>query len=519
MRAVRRNLWLVVCLLTTFVTASVWAQDLASFEKRTTVKKLDNGLTLIVMERHEAPVFSYVTWVNVGSANEVPGITGLAHMFEHMAFKGTEKIGTSDYGAEKAALQKVEETYAAYDRERRRETGRDEAKVAQLEKEWKDSIAAADKFVVPNEFSKIVDRSGGVGMNAFTSEDQTAYFYSLPANRFELWAYLESERFLHPVFREFYKERDVVTEERRMRTESNPIGRLIEQYLTTAFTAHTYGQPTVGWPSDLKSFSATDAVNFFHKYYIPSNMVIAVVGDVKTAEAMPVLEKYFGRLPKSPLPEPLRTVEPPQIAEKTVVLHETAQPIYIEGYHRPAATDPDNATYDVISMLLSTGRTSRLYKSLVRDKKIAVVAQGINGFPGEKYPNLFTVLAATTPGHTPAEIRQAIDEELTLLKTEDVNGEELQSVKTRVKAGLIRRLDSNSGLALQLAQAQTRYGDWRELFRSVDRIDKVTAADVKRVANATFIVSNRTIAYIDNSKPAAAAPKKAAAPEAKGATK
>jgi predicted Zn-dependent peptidase len=519
MRAVRKNLWLVVCFLTAFATASVWAQDLASFEKRTTVKKLDNGLTLIVLERHEAPVFSYVTWVNVGSANEVSGMTGLAHMFEHMAFKGTDKIGTSDYPAEKAALQKVEETYAAYDRERRKETGRDEAKVAQLEKEWKDSIAAADKFVVPNEFSKIVDRSGGVGMNAFTSEDETAYFYSLPANRFELWAYLESDRFLHPVFREFYKERDVVTEERRMRTESSPFGRLMEQFLATAFVAHPYGVPTVGWPSDLKTFSATDAINFFHKYYIPSNMVIAVVGDVKTAEVMPVLEKYFGRLPKVAAPEPMRTIEPLQKAEKTVVLRETAQPLYLEGYHRPASTDPDDATYDVISMLLSTGRTSRLYKSLVRDKKIAAVAQGFNGFPGDKYPNLFAFIAATTPGHTPAEITQAINDELTKLKTEDVSAEELQSVKTRVKAGLIRQLDSNNGLALQLASYQTRYGDWRELFRSVDRIDKITAADVRRVANATFVPSNRTIGYIDNSKPAAAAPKAATPSDAKGATK
>ncbi len=519
MRPIRKNLWPAVWLLLTLATSSLWAQDLASFEKRITLKKLDNGLTLIVMERPTAPVFSYVTWVNVGSANEVPGITGLAHMFEHMAFKGTDKIGTSNYAAESAALKKVEDAYAAYDRERRRETGRDDAKVAQLEKAWKDAIAEADKYVVPNEFSKIVDRAGGEGMNAFTAEDETAYFYSLPSNRFELWAYLESERFLHPVFREFYKERDVVTEERRMRTESSPVGRVLEQFLGTAFIAHPYGFPTVGWPSDLKAFSATDAANFFRKYYVPSNMVTAVVGDVKTAEAMPILEKYFGRLPKAPQPEPLRTIEPQQKAEKTVVLRETAQPVFLEGYHRPAVTDPDDAVYDVISMLMSTGRTSRLYKSLVRDKKIAAFAQGFNGFPGEKYPNLFTFFAMTTPGHTPAEITAAIDEELTKLKTEEVGADELQSVKTRAKAQLIRQLDSNRGLALQLASYQTIYGDWRELFRSVDRIDKVTAADVKRVANATFVPSNRTIAYIDNSKPAAPAPKPADAPAAKGATK
>jgi predicted Zn-dependent peptidase len=494
MRAIR----IIIGLLLIALGAS--AQDLASYEKRTTVRKLDNGLTLIVMERHEAPVFSYATVVNAGNAQEVPGITGLAHMFEHMAFKGTEKIGTTDYAAEKVALANVETAYAAYDNERRKPVGRDDAKVAALEKAWKDAIAAADKFVVPNEFSKVVDRAGGEGVNAFTASDETAYFFSMPSNRFELWAYLESERFLHPVFREFYKERDVVTEERRMRSESNPVGRLVEQFLETAYSAHPYRQPTVGWPSDLASFSATDAIAFFHKYYVPSNMVVAVVGDVNPAEALPIMEKYFGRLPKAPQPDPLRTVEPPQRSERSVVLRETSQPFYLEGYHRPAATDPDNATFDVISMLMSSGRTSRLYKSLVRDKKIAVNASGFNGFPGDKYPNLFAFFAVPSAGHTATDVAAPIHAEVDRLKTEDVAADELQSVKTRVRAGLLRELDSNSGMALQLAQYQTLYGDWRELFREVDRIDKVTPQDVKRVAAATFTPDNRTVATVESTK-------------------
>jgi len=495
-----------LCLLAMW-TLPLAAQDLASFEKHVTVHKLANGLTVIIDERHEAPVFSYATVVNAGNAQEVPGITGLAHMFEHMAFKGSTEVGTTNYEAERAALAKVETAYSAYEVEREKTIGRDEQKVAQLEKAWKDAIDAAQKYVVPNEFSKIADAAGAVGMNAFTRSDETVYFFSLPANRFELWAYLESERFLHPVFREFYKERDVVTEERRMRSESSPFGRVIEQFLAAAYTAHPYGFPTVGWPSDLKSFSATDAAAFFKKYYVPANMVIAIVGDVTPAQAMPVIEKYFGRLPKRPLPEPLRTVEPPQNAERTVVLHEKSQPVYLEGYHRGSIMDPDDPTYDVIEMLLSTGRTSRLYRSLVRDKKIAAVAQGFNGFPGVKYPSLFTFIAITTPGHTPQEITAAIGEELNKLKTQDVTPEELQSVKTRAKAQLLRELDSNSGLALELALAQTEMGDWRDLFRQIDRIDKVTAADIRRVANKTFTINNRTIAYIDNTTPAAAAAK------------
>jgi len=484
------------------MTAAAFGQDLASFEKRTTTKKLDNGLTIIICERHDAPVFSYATYVNTGSAQEVPGITGLAHMFEHMAFKGSDRLGSKDWAAEKAALAKVETAYAAYDKARRAETGRDDQAVKDLEKVWRDAIADADKQMVNDEFSEIARRAGGVGMNAGTGSDETVYFFSMPSNRFELWAFLESERFRNPVFRQFYKERDVVFEERRMRTESSPFGRLIEQFLAAAFIAHPYGFPTVGWPSDLTSFSVTDAEAFFHKYYVPSNIVITIVGDVNPAEAMPIIEKYFGGLPKAPAPEALRTIEPPQIGERVVTLREASQPVYLEGYHRPAVTHPDNATYDVISMLMSSGRTSRLYKSLVRDKKIAANAAGFNGFPGEKYPHLFAFFGITTPGHTPDEISAAIGAEIEKLKAEDVPADELQSVKTRVRAGLIRQLDSNSGLAVQLASYQTRYGDWRELFREVERIDKVTAADIRRVANETFVANKRTIAKIESTKTA-----------------
>jgi predicted Zn-dependent peptidase len=496
MRAVRLRLPVLALALAAFAAAA-GAQDLASFEKRTTMRTLPNGLTVILVERHDAPVFSYATMVNVGSTQEVPGITGLAHMFEHMAFKGSDRLGTTDWEAERKALQRVEETYAAYSAARRAETGRDPQKIAALEKEWKDAIAEADKYVVNDEFSQIIDRAGGVGLNAFTSNDQTAYFFSVPSNRFELWAYLESERFRHPVFRQFYKERDVVMEERRMRVESSPFGRLLEEFTSAAFTAHPYGFSGIGWPSDLQSFSATDAERFFRKYYVPSNMVIAVVGDVNPAEAWPIIEKYFGRLPKAPQPEPLATVEPPQLGERTVTLRETSQPVYIEGYHRPAATHPDSPTYDVIAMLLSSGRTSRLYKSLVRDKKIAANASGFNGFPGEKYPNLFAAFAIPTPGHTNDEVAAAIHAELDRLKNEDVPADELASVKTRVKAGLVRRLDSNSGLALQLVSYQILYGDWRALFREVENIDKVTAADIRRVANATFTPNNRTVGRIE----------------------
>ncbi len=474
------------------------ALDVADFEKNLTVERLDNGLTVIVLERKAAPVVSFYTYIDVGSAQEVPGITGLAHMFEHMAFKGTSKIGTTDHEKEREALRRVDAAYAALSREKAKTGGPDPERLAQLEDEFEDAQEAAAQFVVSNEYTDIIERAGGTGINASTSSDSTDYFYSLPANKVELWAYLESERFLDPVFREFYKERDVVQEERRLRTESQPLGRLIEQFLAAAFTAHPYGMPTVGYMSDLQSFTREDAKAFHERYYAPANITIAIVGDVKTADVLKTVRTYFGRIPAGSTPPPLRTVEPKQIAEKVVRVPDASQPIYGEGYHRPAGNHPDDAVYDAIADILSTGRTSRLYRKMVRDEKTAAAAGAFNGFPGDKYPHLMLFFGVPTPDHGNEDIQAGIREELERLKTEPVTDEELARVKTRAKASLIRGLGSNMGLAIQLAQNQALWGDWRELFRTVERIEAVTKEDIRRVAQATFVPTNRTVAMIVN---------------------
>ena len=487
--------------LTVLLTLSAMctAQGLASFEKRVTVKKLPNGLTAIVLQRPDtAPVFSFYTNVDAGSVQDPMGKTGLAHMFEHMAFKGTDTIGSKDYPAEKAALQKVEDAYAAYLHERDKPVGRDEQKLKQLDQTWQDAIKDAQQYVIPNQFSEIVERNGGEDVNASTSDDHTEYHFSFPVNRLELWAYLESSRFTHPVFREFYKERNVVIEERRMRTDSSPIGKMIEQFLSVAYTAHPYHRPTVGYFSDLNSFSATDAQAFFDRYYIPSNMVVAVVGDLDPAKTMALIEKYFSKIPSHEKPDERTTTEPAQDSERRVVLHERSQPMYIEGYHRPNALDKDDAVYDALADLLSDGRTSRLYRALVRDQKIASDAEGGTGFPGVKYPTIFYFFATPMPGHTTKEVSEAIHTEIERLKKEDITDDELKMVKTRAKANLIRALDSNDGLAQDLAVYQTLYGDWRELFHTVDRIDAVTKADIRRVANQVFVPTNRTVGVIEN---------------------
>ena len=482
------------------------AQDLKSFEQRITTKVLPNGLTILVCERPEAPVFSYTTFVDAGDVNDPSGESGIAHMFEHLAFKGTTEIGTKDWPAEKVALAKVEEANNAYEDEMRNPAGADEQKLKELKGNFEAATAEAEKYVIPNQFTEVAERNGAHDLNAGTGLDETEYYWSMPENRLELWAWLESARLADVVPREFYKERDVVMEERRMRTDSNPIGRLLEQFVATAYVAHPYGRSNIGWPSELNQITATEAMEFHKAYYVGSNIVVAVVGDVKAAEVMPLLEKYFSKVPGGPRPLKMTTVEPKQFAMKSVVIREQTQPFYIEGYHRPNYKSPDDEVYGAISDILSNGRVSRLYRSLVRDQQIAAEAQGFSGYPGDKFPGLFAFYAVPVPGKTPAQMRDAIHKEIEKLKTTDVTDDELAMFKTRARADLLRGLGDNQGLANALAEYQTRYGDWRELFKELDKVDKVSKADIRRVANQVFVESNRTEAWIETAASGAQAP-------------
>jgi predicted Zn-dependent peptidase len=480
------------------------AQDLKSFEQRITTKVLPNGLTILICERPEAPVFSYTTFVDAGDVNDPMGESGLAHMFEHLAFKGTTQIGTKDWAAEKGALEKVEAANSAYEEEFRNPNGSDPQKLAALKGKFEEAQAEAEKYVVPNEFTEVAERNGTHDLNAETGLDETQFFWSMPENRLELWAWLESSRLADVVPREFYKERDVVMEERRMRTDSNPEGRLFEQFVSTAYVAHPYGRSAIGWPSELSQITATEAMDFHKTYYVGSNIVVAVVGDVKAAEAMPMLEKYFSKVPGGPRPLKMTTVEPKQFAEKKVILRDPSQPIYIEGYHRGDYKDPDDSVYDAIGDIFSNGRVSRLYRSLVRDQQIAAVAVGESPYPGSKFPSLFLFGAVPLPGHTPEEMATAIHKEIDKLKTADVTDEELAMFKTRARADLLRGLADNQGLANALAEYQTRYGDWRELFQQLDKVDKVSKADIRRVASKVFVEGNRTAAWTETAGQAAA---------------
>ena len=492
MRIVLRTLFLAGAI----ALAGLAQQEFREIESRVTEFTLKNGMKFLVLERKKAPVASFVTYADVGSAQEVKGITGLAHLLEHMAFKGTDKIGTKDYARERVALEKVEQAYAALREEKRKGAKADPEKLKKLEEAFRQAQEEAGKYVASNEFGEAVERAGGRQLNATTAADRTMYFFSLPSNHMELWFWLESERFLNPVFREFYKERDVVMEERRL-MESQPVGKLLEEFLAAAYKAHPYGEPVIGHMSDLENLTTADAVAFFRKYYIPSNLVAAVVGDVDPKRVRELAERYFGRIPGGPKPEPLRTVEPPQEAERRVTMWLRAQRMVLMGYHKPDINHPDDAVYDAISSLLSEGRSSRLYRGLVRDRKVATQVAGFPGLPGQKYPGLFIFFAMTAPGRTNQEVEKAIEEELERLIKEPVSKEELDGVKRRARASLLRELDDNLGLAIQLSSMQALTGDWRNLFRQLDKINAVTPEDIQRVAKATFTRTNKTVAVIE----------------------
>jgi predicted Zn-dependent peptidase len=455
---------------------------------------LDNGMRFIVLERHESPTVSFITYANVGGVDEPPGKTGIAHFLEHLAFKGTTRIGTTDYAAEQPLLDRLDALH--HEIERKQSAGADSEDLAALKAEFEQVEAKANSYAIQNEFGQIVQQAGGVGLNATTSSDATRYFYSFPSNKLELWMSLESERFLDPVFREFYKEQQVILEERQLRTDNSPIGATIEAFLATAFTTHPYKQPTIGFASDIEGLSRDEVQAFFETYYVPNNLTVAIVGDVNPNQVRRLAKTYFGRYQAGPMPPQVTQIEPEQTEERSIEVRMPSEPWYIEGYHRPSLNHPDNATYDAIASILSNGRTSRLYSSLIQDQQVALYAEGFNGFPGDRYPNLMLFYGLTAPGHSVDEVQAALHAEIERITTEPVSEVELDRAKTQARASLLRSLNSNSGMASSLVDYQAKTGDWRNLFEQLKAIDAVTAEDIQRVARATFTNQNRTIARL-----------------------
>lgn len=459
-------------------------------------KVLKNGLQILVVENHTAPVVSCLMRFKVGSVDEYPGITGSAHLLEHMLFKGSKQIGTTNYAAEVPIMKKIDSLAVLLRAEQKKLQNvlwkGDSARIKSIRDQIAQLQEDEKKYVLKDELWETYLENGGTGLNASTGNDGTQYYVSLPANRLELWAWLESDRLRDPILREFYSERDVVFEERRLRTDTQPFGKLFEQFNAIAFAAHPYHWPVVGWPGDLKTVMREEVEKFFKQYYAPNNAIMCIVGDVKADSVFAMMTRYFQDIPAFPdPPRPVFTDEPAQEGERRAEVEFEANPLVAMGYMAREIAHPDNEALDVVAAVLSQGRTSRLYKKIVEEKKLAVNVNANNA--SARYPDLFTILATPLAPHTPAEIEAAVYEELEKLKSEPVSAWELQKVKNQVEAGFIRGLSSNTGVAFGLAEVSALTGDWRYGLQNIENLKKVTAEDVMRVAKKYFTKSNRTV--------------------------
>lgn len=471
------------------------AQIVDNIEQNVTEFTLENGLKFIIIQREMAPVASFVTHVNVGSVNEQIGQTGLTHVFEHMAFKGSTTVGTTNWEEEKVLIEKMDDAYRAWLFETR-SPNPDQETVERLWSEFEDLQNRAGEFVVNNEFSQIVEREGAVGLNAFVSADETAFFYSLPQHKAELWFALEADRFINPVMREFYVEKNVIMEERRDRIDNSPFGRLVEEFISTAFSAFPYKHHPIGWPSDIEAVTIRDAIAFYEKHYVPSNITISIAGDVDPELMRKYAETYFGTMKPGAPPPRVLTVEPEQRGERRFIIEEDSQPILMIGYHSVDMNHPDAMAINILSGVLFQGRTSRLFRRLVTEEQKALQISGYNGFPGSKYPGLFMIFAIPNQGVDLADIEEAIYEEIERIRDGDIQESELERIRTNSRASAIRSLSSNQGMALNFAQAHAKRGSWRSIFQDLDEMENITADDLQRVAETYFRKQTRTVGMI-----------------------
>jgi predicted Zn-dependent peptidase len=483
----------------------LWALPMQAQKVPVVEKHLANGMRLLLVERHDEPTVAGGWVAHVGSANERLGMTGIAHLFEHMMFKGTPTIGTRNYQRDLeiiAAQERIRDEMRQEERKMRAQYRHGEIddllkpenktpRYRELEKEFNKLIAEQRDILVKNEFDRIYSGAGGSGMNAFTSEDMTAYFVNVPANKLELWMWMESDRILHPIFREFYAERDVVFEERRMRTDSTPLGKFQEEFNAMFWESSPYAWPTVGWPSDIPAISKAQADEFYSIYYSPQNITLILVGDFDPGKTEALAQKYFERIPRGPkTPPDIVTLEVKQMAEKRMNAEAEANPQVDILWHTVPFQHRDSYALEILGQVLST-RTGRLYKGLVLGSGVATEAYADQS--SMKWEGYFNAGGEVKEGHRPEEVEQGIYDSVEKLKKEELPPEELQKVKNNFAAAEYRRLSSNFPILMHLVRNDGE-GDWREINEAGPKIQAVTAADVQRVANKYLTKENRAVA-------------------------
>lgn len=465
---------------------------------------LTNGMRLLMVERRDEPAIAAGWVVHVGSANERPGLTGITHLFEHMMFKGTRTIGTRDPERD---LQIIEEQERLREEIRREEARLRAAwrrgeiddwrkpehrtpRLLELQAAFQKLVEEQRQLLIKNEFDRIYTAAGASGMNAFTTEDLTAYFITVPANKLELWMWMESERLLRPVFREFYAERDVVFEERRLRIESTPLGRFEEAFNSLFWQSHPYHWPVIGWPSDIPAITKAQADEFYQTYYIPENITLALVGDFHTNQATALAQLYFGRIPPGQRSPPeVTTEEITPVAERRLYAEVEANPQIQIAWLTVPFGHKDSYALDLLAELLAH-RTGRLYKGLVLDRQVATRVSASQ--ESRKWAGCFVISAEAREPHHPEEVEKAVYEELDRLRNELVGPEELQKVKNNFAANEYRRLTSNFSILVQLL-VYDGLGHWREINEAGPKYQAVSAEDIQRVVRRYFTREARAV--------------------------
>jgi predicted Zn-dependent peptidase len=486
---------------------------------------LDNGMQVLMVERHESPTIMAAIFARVGSANETTGITGISHLFEHMMFKGTDTIGTKDIERDRevmAELDSLRDQMRGEERimrERlRRGTGGEmldpESKTdryRELEKRFDELIVEQRELIIKDQLDELYSKNGGFFLNAFTADDLTGYFVRLPSNKIELYMWLESDRFRKPVFREFYSERDVVREERRRSVDSTPTGLIEEEFRSMFWKSSSYHWDVIGWSSDLGSITRQQANDYFGIYYAPNNLTMILVGDLVPDEMISMVREYFERIPRGTTEPPdVVTLEEKQYGEKRLIATAETSPRAEIWHHTVAWKHPGSYPLQVLAGIMS-GKTGRLYKKLVEEKGIAKGSGSGGGrfFGGDglevsatqdslKYAGSFQMSAEGVSGVRAEQLEEAMYEVLDELKTSPVGDEELRKVKNQLRVRNIRSLDMMSGIGILFYLGQNAaMGDWTEANNNPDKCDLVTAADVQRVANAYFSEDQRNVLIIN----------------------
>lgn len=462
--------------------------------KQITEINLANGAKLLLLEDNSAPIVHCVTVANVGGVNEVPGITGIAHFLEHLAFKGTSTIGTKNYKLEKPILDQQDAIFTKLLVAKK--DGNNEL-VARYESELKLLELEASKYVENNEFSRIYTQNGGQNFNAGTSQDFTMYQISLPSNKLELWFTMESERFTDPVFREFYKEREVILEERLLTEVNSGQGQLMKEMMHTAFKVHPYKYTTIGEKEDIENITRQDVKDFFNKYYGAQNLTFVIYGDFDAKEAKAYADKYLSKIPERVKSLPVTDKEPEQREERHFTVNYDAAPMIMVSYHVPAASHPDTQALEALAAILGQKETSPLMKELVYEKKLALYAYSFTGLPGSKYENLFSIILAPNSGVDVDDCLVEVDKIIADFFTNGVSEKELMSYRKNSKKDYLSRLDTGIYFPIQVGLMDAISGDYNDFFNTLEKIDSLKRGDIVRVANEYLTKNNRTVGVLE----------------------